>query len=222
MKKQIILFGAILSLMLFITCHKKSTSIINGKEVSYEEVVTPNKKIDRNDIPPPPATSWWTIDTTNFDFCQQRIWDYLKTMYPVNVENYWDYKLYAIKGEPSELRANREFVKKYTHFFIDTIYSNDGLLYSLDEPCAKIDSTFFIEALGLPTCRSYHAGLKRVNYFYQFKLRYRRGPCAYIFDEGEQFEYECNLQHFDYCALLMMYFSEETGKLIYISFYGSG
>lgn len=221
MKKGLIFFSIIVFLTLSMTCQKKSTDALKGDGTEGEVVITYNKT-DRDDIPPPPDSVWWTLDTTNLDYCQQRIWDYLKTMYPTNEENYWDYNIYSIMDEPADIWENREFVERYTHFFIDTVYSKRGMLYDTLEPCANVDSTFFLQALGTPTCRSYHAGLKRVNYFYNFKLRYRHGPCPYIHDAGDKFEYKCNTFHLDYCALLMMHFSEETGKLIYISFYGSG
>lgn len=221
MRKYLIFFSAFLFLTLSMTCQKKSTCIVGGKETEPVVEIT-YEKTDRNDVPPPPDTTWWTLDTTDLDYCQQRIWDYLKTMYPISEENYWDYNIYGIMDEPADIWENRAFVRRYTHFFIDTVYSVNGMLYDTAQPCINVDSTFFLQALGPPTCRTYHAGLKRVNYFYQFKLRYRHGPCPYIFDEGDKFEGRCTTLHFDYCALLMMHFSEETGRLIYISFYGSG
>ncbi len=221
MKIYPILSISILLLTLSMTCQKKGVNVITeGKD--REETITINQVSDRNDIPPPPDTAWWTLDTTNLDYCEQRLWDYLKTMYPIDADDYWNYHIYAIKDEPGDLLENRALVSRYIHFFIDTIYSRNGLLYDPEAPCDNIDSTFFLKALGPPTCRSYHPGFKQVNYFYSFKLRYRHGPCPYIFDEGNEFEHFCYSMHFDYCALLMMHFSEKTGKLTYISFYGAG
>jgi len=211
----------LLFLTVSMTCQKKNSRFFSGEEEEQKVVIT-NIKTNRNDIPPPPDTAWWTLDTTSLDFCQQRLWDYLKTMYPIDADDYWNYNIYAIQNEPGDVWENRDFTRQYFQFFVDTIYSRNGLLYDPDKPCDSIDSTFFLKALGTPTCRSYHAGFKQVNYFYYFKLRYRHGPCPYIFDKGEQFEYACDPMHFDYCGLLMMHFAEKTGKLTYISFYEAG
>lgn len=221
MKKGLIFFSIIVFLTLSMTCQKKSTDVLKGDGTEGEVVITYNK-IDRNDIPPPPDTAWWTLDTSNLDYCQQRIWDYLKTMYPTNEENYWDYNVYSIMDEPSDIWRNRAFISQYTHFFIDTLYSNDGILFESMQACDRVDSTFFLQALGQPTCKSYNNILKQSNYFYFFKLRFRHGPCVHIFDAGEQYEQYCYPYHFQYCAQMKVRFSQETGKAVYIDFLGSG
>ncbi len=80
MKIYPILSISILLLTLSMTCQKKGVKVvIDGGETPADEVTT-NAKTDRNDIPPPPDTAWWTLDTTNLDYCEQRLLDYLKTM----------------------------------------------------------------------------------------------------------------------------------------------
>lgn len=204
------------------TCKKEKETIISNSiedgsvSVSYDTVsFLPH---DRNDISTLPDEQWWTLDTTQLDTCQATLWDYLKTMYPDKKENYWDYNIYSIMNEPADELENRAFKMEYMNFFIDSIFA--GRMQEEINTCADVDSTFFLQALGEPTCKSYHRYTKEVNYFYYFKMRFRRGPCAYIFDEGQDFEYKCHPQHFDHCALMMMHFSGETGKMNYISFYG--
>ena len=212
---------ALVFLTLAMTCqHKKDhISVIEVvEEVSNDTISFYNT--DRNDVPLPPRSPWWTLDTTNLDVCQQRIWNYMKTMYPINDENYWNYDIYSIMGEPEELAANMAMSNRYTYFFIDTIFA--GMMQQEPYLCSTIDSTFFLQGLGPPTCRSHNVGLEEITYFYNFKLRYRRGPCPYIFDQGNQWEWRCYQEHLKYCALLMVKFKEGTGRMRYISFYGSG
>jgi len=175
----------------------------------------------RNNIPPPPIYPWTTLDTTNLDLCKSRLWDYLKTMYPTEEENYWDYDIYSITNEPDEIFANRAFISKHVRFFNDTIYSRNGLLFDTTFPCINVDSTFFLEALGPPTFKTY-LGDQQVNYFYNFKLKYRHGPCPYIFDEGDDYEYRGNTDHINYCATMKVKFLQESGRMIYIHFFGPG
>lgn len=220
MRNSILVAMGLFFLTLSMTCQKKTLPIDEGVPVSNDTVsYTPT---DRNDISPPPTTPWRTLDTTNLDVCQKRLWDYLKTMYPIQRENYWNYDIYAIMDEPEGVFEHRKFVSRYLHFFIDTIYSIRGMLHDPAQPCANIDSTFFRQALGAPTCASYKPG-NETTYFYYFKMRRRRGPCPYIFDEGNPLESRCYPLHFDYCALLMVKFSDQNeGKMHYISFYGPG
>ncbi len=217
MIKKIVLFTLVGFLTLSMTCHKKKIpDVVDEPE---EDPVSYNRT-DRNDVPPPPDSSWSTLDTTNLDYCQQRLWEYLKTMYPVKEENYWDYNIYGIMGEPADQLANRAFSWRYTKFFIDTMYA--GLMQDTSRPCQNVDSTFFLQALGQPTCKTYNRSIKQTNYFYCFKLRWRRGPCPYIYDAGNPYQQYCFSMHFDYCSLMKMSFSDDTGRLIYIDRFGAG
>lgn len=220
MKYAILIVTGGLCLTLSMTCQKNVLPLNEKLPVSNDTISY--APTDRNDIPLPPTTPWWTLDTTYLDVCQKRLWGYLRTMYPIQRENYWDYEIYAIMHEPEGLLEHNRFVWQYTSFFIDTIYSIRGMLYDPAQPCANIDSTFFRQALGPPTCISYKPG-NETTYFYYFKMRQRRGPCANIFDEGNPLESRCYPLHFDYCALLMVKFSHQNGgKMNYISFYGPG
>lgn len=222
MKLLLFVASALLILSLSMTCQKKAVPFEEGIPSITNDTVsyTPT---DRADVPPPPGTPWWTLDTSDLDVCQSRLWGYLKTMYPVGEENYWDYDIYAIMGEPEDVFEHRDLVGRYTYFFNDTIYSYKGMLNDPLMPCAAIDTIFFLKALGPPTCISQHVTGLQTTYFYSFKMRWRRGPCPYIFDEGKPFEYRCDTQHLNYGALLMIKFlRQEGGKMHYISFYGPG
>lgn len=212
MRKLILFAGILVVLATSMTCQKKACLVV------IEEPPPPNHDTVsmygyiRNDIPPPPKEPWWTLDTTNLDECQSRLWGYLKRIYPNREEDYWDYEIYSIIDEPLETRENWKFIERFTYFFIDTIYHL---------PCMNVDSSFFLQALGQPTCKSYNNVTTQTNYFYYFKLQYRRGPCSNIFDQGSSYEHPCNTGHFKYCGLMKMRFQNETGKLVYIDFFGS-
>lgn len=218
MKNIILFLVSLVVLSVFIvSCHKKcilppKNEINNSptEEITYI-------KTYRNNIPPPPTEAWSTLDTNNLDICKDRLWGYLKTMYPTKEENYWNYNIYSIENEPDELHANRAFLAKHFYFFGDTIWSTDGLLFDTTQPCINVDSTFFLEAVGQPTIRSY-AGDYKVTYFYFFKLKYRRGPCAYIFDQGGDYEAFGNTYHFDHCSTMRVSFLQESGRMVYIDF----
>jgi|GEM_PF-2448035 len=223
MKKLTLFIATFTFLIAFaFSCHKKCVSIPQT-ETNY---TIPGDSIThihtyRNDVPPPPTEPWSTLDTTDLDICQDRLWDYLKTMYPTREENYWNYNIYSIKDEPDELYANRDFIKQHTYFFGDTIYSRNGLLGDTTWPCINVDSTFFLEALGPPTFKSY-LGDQQVNYFYSFKLKYRHGPCPHIFNQGNEYEFFGDTQHIGYCANMRVNFLQDSGRMIYIHFFGPG
>ncbi len=221
MRQLTILAAVVLFLTLAMTCQKKALPIDEGISTSNDTLSY--SRTDRDDVPPPPEIPWWTLDTTNLDTCQQRLWGYLRTMYPTREDDYWGYETYAIMGEPEGVFEHRDFVGRYLHFFIDTIYSKRGMLNDPANPCMNVDTTFFLQALGPPTCISQHVSGHQTTYFYNFKMRYRSGPCPYIFNEGHPLEWRCDVQHLEYCALLMVMFAkQEGGRMTYISFYGPG
>lgn len=221
--KRISLFviSSFVLMLLIASCHKKCVPSPDEEtnNVAVEESLEEITYIQtfRDDIPPPPIYPWTTLDTTNLDLCQSRLWEYLKTMYPTEEENYWNYNIYSIQNEPDEIYANRAFFSQHIHFFGDTIWSNGGLMGDITEPCKNIDSTFFLQAVGPPTMKSY-AGDYKVTYFYFFKLKYRRGPCAYIFDKGNDFEHFGNIDHFIHCSAMRVSFLQESGRMVYIDF----
>lgn len=218
MRTLILFAGLLILLATSMTCQKKACMVIEELPPPNYDTVTTHKT-DRNDVPSLPIEPWWTLDTTNLDACQSRLWGYLKRMYPNREEDYWNYEIYSIMDEPLDLKQNRAFVYQFTEFFVDTIYA--GLMQDPSLPCMSVDSSFFVQALGPPTCRSYNKVTKQTNYFYSFKLRYRHGPCPNIFDRGSNYEYSCHPQHFRYCGLMKMSFLNSTGQLIYIDFFGS-
>ncbi len=219
MKKIILFIGVLLLLMTSMTCQKKACIVTDGGQPIVPNVDTINHSLptDRNDVPLPPSEPWWTLDTTNLDPCQNRLWGYLKRMYPNREEDYWDYEIYSIMDEPEEVFANRAFRNQFYYFFNDTF-----LVQTLNAPtlpCTNVDTTFFLQALGQPTLRTYHYYSGAINYFYYFKLRYRQGPCPYIFNQGSEHENKYNMGHFMYCpALLKMNFEKTKGMLTYIDF----
>jgi len=220
MKKLIFFLGLFIFFTgILISCHKKC---ISTPDLTPELDYVPGDSITfiktyRNDVPPPPTDSWSTLDTTDLDLCQSRLWDYLKKMYPTKEENYWNYNIYSIMNEPDELYANRKFIEQHVYFFGDTIWSNGGLMGDITQPCKNVDSTFFLQAIGQPTIKSY-AGDYKVTYFYFFDLKYRRGPCPIIFNEGSDYEYFGQIDHFDYCSTMRVSFLQDSSKMVYIDF----
>ena len=149
MKKLLLFCLLLIALATSMTCHRN--------ECVTEEVPAPNAdtlswhRIDRDDVPPPPSEPWWTLDTTDLDPCESRLWGYLRRMYPNGEEDYWDYDIYSIMDEPGETFASRAFRNQFFHFFNDTVFWQ--MLVDESEPCINVDSTFFLEALGQPTLR---------------------------------------------------------------------
>lgn len=217
MRKYLIFLFASFFVMMSITCQKRNGSMVEEADDSEEAILT-YIHTDRNDVPPPPDTPWWTLDTNNLDNCQERLWGYLKTMYPNRESDYWDYEIYSIMDEPGDIWENRAFIEQYLTFF----YRQNSYLRDEREPCRNVDTTFFLQALGEPTCKSHIESWNEVIFFYQFKMRYRRGPCPYIFDENTELEFFCNLFHLEYCASMKASFRLDTGKLHYIDFFGPG
>jgi len=88
----------------------------------------------------------------------------------------------------------------------------------------NLDTTFFQQAIGEPTCRIFNDRDNQVTYYYQLKLRYRKGPCPYTRVDGVEYapDYTCYALHFQYCAMFRAIFSQKDGKLDYIDFAGSG
>lgn len=216
MRKLLLFSGMLIALTTSMTCQKKACITDVIPPVPDIDTIS-MYKTDRDDTPPPPSEQWWTLDTSNLDACQQRLWGYLKRMYPNREEDYWDYEIYSIMGEPSEEKLYWAFTEQFLYFFSDTV-----LFKMLPDPsagCTSIDSMFFLRAVGQPTCKSYNRVTDETNYFYHFKLRYRQGPCPYIFDQGSKYEHSCHVYHFKYCpALMKMTFRNATGRLVYIDF----
>lgn len=207
---------------ILVSCYKKCIPDLNSTtEVTYipEDSITFIKTY-RDDVPTPPTDSWSTLDTSNMDLCQSRLWEYLSTFYPTREENYWNYNMYSIMDEPDELYANRAFLSRHIFFFGDTIWSNNGLMGDISQPCRNVDSTFFLQAIGQPTIKSY-AGDYKVTYFYFFDLKYRRGPCPNIFNIGSNYEYFGQIDHFDHCSTMRISFLQDSGKMVYIDFFGT-
>ena len=144
------------------------------------------------------------------------MWRYIQHMYPINDTNYWGYKLYSLSNEQGDLWQRRENLRQFTYFFLDTIYKLPDPLNT----CGGVSRDFFINALGEPTCTSINQVEKIYTYFYSFKLRDRCGPCAYTF-EHEPFDQRCDPEHFKYCGLLKITFSQQTNKMLNILFFGA-
>lgn len=169
----------------------------------------------KDDVPPPPSTSWRNIDTTNFSYCEQRIWKYVQHIYPINDTNYYSYKLYSLSNEQGDIWQRRENVRQFIYFFLDTIYK-------LPDPqitCGEVSRDFFLNSIGEPTCTSTNQVEKIYTYFYSFKLRDRCGPCTQTW-EDQPFDQRCDPEHFKYCGLLKITFSQQTNKMLKILFFG--
>ena len=177
----------------------------------------------RDDVPPPGPRPWVTLDTTDLDACQRVIWERLRQYYPTREMNYWNYRIYAIIDEPTSedgVFAHREFVRNQKQFWTHRIGKGEDFLADPDLPCARVDTTFFHQALGSPTCRSENA--QQIHYYYQFKFNLRCGPCPYIFDAGSEYHLDCGPGQLTYCASLNVHFyKQEEFRLVRSSFWGN-
>ena len=184
------------------------------------------------DVPPPPSEEWRNIDISEMDTCRRKIWKYLKTVYPIVDNSGWDYDLYSVIGEP-ELNPNSPYEEgyersqagklraQYSFFFNDTILRQGGLSAPEGMTCTPIDSTFFYDAVGVPTCKSLNEGAQFTTFFYYIKWRWRSGPVPAPLDgESPGNGEKCSPHHFiEYPGFLRCQFDWETGNLIYIDWH---
>jgi hypothetical protein len=219
MKHQVTFTTIVLLGLFYVSCSKKNCPNIIEPAPLIADTIT-FYKTDRHDVPPPPTIPWRLIDTTKFSTCEHIMWKYLKNMYPIRDSNYWDYNIYAIQHEPESFADRRKNESMYIYFFLDTV-SSKMIFKDQTQPCANVDTTFFLQTIGPPTCRSFNHGSKEIAYFYYFKLRDRHGPCAYIYDIGHEFEHKCNTYHFQYCAGMRIIFSPNQGRMSNVFFWGS-
>ena len=208
-------------LILFSMTCKERPIIVEQQESetvpNIEEEITEVRTF--RDVPPPPI-GWEMTLPENSDLCITQMFDYLKNIYPVEEDNYWNYPIYSLLGEPDDLLGAREYRSQYYHFFVDTIGAAYGFYNQPvgQEECLRPDSIFFSQIIGEPSFKTFNFGGNFSTHVYYFKLKWREGPCAYIYNEGRQFEYRGDVQHFQYCSMLRMKFSHETGEMIYIDF----
>lgn len=206
-------FLILLSTCIF-QCDKKVAEVIHAEEF-VEEAVSP-EITDRNDIPPPPSTPWWTIDPAEMTRCQLELWVYLNKFYPIEDDMNPEYQIYTIKNQAGSLYFADEILAFYAKFFNERFPEN--YLYNSEYACPEeLGPDFFEAALGVPTCVSHGHQSNNTTYFYYLKLRYRYGPCPHTIYNGEEIGAYCDSTQMYYCAKLRATFSE-TGELEYINF----
>lgn len=222
-QRAVLLFFAIVAGMIFFNCERKYSSVVTTNKVETDEVPWDTisfSKTDRNDIPPPPKSPWWNIDTSNLAPCQSEIWTFLKNIYPIHDKSNTEYQLYSILNEPSNVFANRNFLRNQLTFFSD--YFPDQYLSNPEYSCPKeLKPTFFQDAIGEPTCIATNNINNETTYYYYLKLRYRHGPCPFTILEGEEIGIKCSQTQIQYCAVLRLIFSKRNEELIYIDFVGT-
>ena len=184
------------------------------------------------EVPPPPSEEWRNIDISEMDTCRRKIWKYLKTVYPIPDESEWDYDLYSVIGEPGpdvdsvyypgyDMIQGGRFHDRYRLFFNDTILRYGGLSAPEGMTCTPIDSTFFYDAVGVPTCKSLNRNSRFTTFFYWIKWRWRSGPVPAPYPgETPENGRKCSPHHFiEYPGFLRCQFDWETGNLIYIDWH---
>lgn len=195
-------------------CDKKVAEVIHTEEF-VEETVSP-ERTDRNDIPPPPSTPWWTIDLDQLTRCQQALWSGLRMLYPIEDAVNPQYQIYTIQNLPISPTATDEVIASHARFFNERFPEN--YLYNSEYACPEeLGPDFFEAALGAPTCVSHGHQSNNTTYFYYLKLRYRYGPCPHTIYNGEEIGAYCDSTQVYYCAKLRATFSE-SGELEYINF----
>lgn len=214
------LCSLVLVVILMSQCDKKFSEVILEEDVVeeiIEEPISYDQPTDRNDIPPPPLTPWWTIDLTQLTICQRKIWVYLKFFYPINDNENPEYQLYSVKNQTESLYSinyiTREFERYFNREFPERYLYNEE--YSCQE---ELDAGFFKGALGEPTCIAHNHRDSVITYFYYTKFRFRHGPCPFTRYNGEEIGVHCGSVQIRYCATLKVIFSMETGQLVYIDF----
>ena len=172
------------------------------------------------DVPAPPA-GWNMILPEGADTCARVMFQQLKTMYPIIEDNYWDYNIYGITGEPADRLEARVFRKNRLDFYNDTITQLYGWNphYEKKFDCVPPDSTFFLQTLGEPTCKSFAYKSQFTTFQYYIRLKWRNRPCAYVPDTGTKNEQHCSPWHFEYCRMLLLRFSHKTGNMVGLNAY---
>jgi hypothetical protein len=202
------------------TCEKKSP-VIAGKPIAVEqdEPITDSPTF-RNDLPLPPQGEWRNLDVSTLDTCRSILWKYLRNMYPIYDDNFWNYEIYSVIGEPEhDMMLGLRYQDRYGFFFRDTILRNGGASPPEGMTCAPIDSTFFYDAVGNPTCKSFNKGNKYTTFVYYVKNRWRSGPVPFIYEDNPENGQRCDIYHFDYASFLRCQFDWETGELMYIDWH---
>ncbi len=167
------------------------------------------------DVPAPPA-EWNMTLPDGADTCAHIMFQQLKTMYPIIEDNYWDYNIYGITGEPADRLEARVFRKNRLDFYNDTITQLYGWNphYEKIFDCVPPDSTFFLQTLGEPTCKTFNYGTQYTTFRYFIRLKWRNRPCAYVPDTDTENEQRCSPGHFEYCRMLLLRFSHKTGNMV--------
>ena len=222
MKKQSLFLFCFFILFSAMTCDKKNPATLELPETDEQEEPITYLPTYRDDVPPPPIRDGRNINVTELDTCQRILWKYLQRMYPINENNFWDYELYAATGEPGQdagVMTGVGFHDTYGFFFRDTILRAGGYLPPEGMTCAPIDSTFFYDAVGLPTCKSFNKVRKYTSFIYYVKWNWRKGPVPHIYEERPELGYKCDIGHFEFASFLRCKFDWETGELRYIDWH---
>ena len=234
MKTQLLILLGFYILSSSMTCDKISppnavTEDVNSPR-NQEEPVTYSPTF--REVPPPPSEEWRNIDISELDTCRRKIWKYLKTVYPIADDSGWDYDLYSVIGEPGpdvdsvyypgyDMIQGGRFHDRYRFFFNDTIMRYGGLSAPEGMTCTPIDSTFFYDAVGVPTCKSFNSGARYTTFMYYIKWRWRSGPVpAPLPGQTPENTRKCSPFHFaEYPGFLRCQFDWETGKLRYMDWH---
>ncbi|MCG8331500.1 MAG: hypothetical protein MI974_27670 [Chitinophagales bacterium] len=201
--------------MLFFQCGRK-TSVLS-KEVVDDEPISYDGRIDRNDIPPPPSTPWWTINTEDLTTCQKILWAYLNKFYPISDNNNPEYQIYTLDRQIANLGSNNHLLNTFARFF--TLEFLENYLNNSEYACRdELNANFFEGALGAPTCITYNHQDSVVIYLYHVKMRFRHGPCPFTQQNGKTVGNYCSTIQTQFCSTLRTMFSMETGELEYIDF----
>lgn len=215
--KATTILGALIATTLVLACcGKKVSEVIMIDEIGADSIAY-YQRSDRNDVPPPPSEPWTSIDPLQLTTCQRSLWAYLRKIYPIQDNLYPEYQIYSIVNQPTAFYFFDNFRHSYEHFF--SVKFPKDYLYNQAYSCPEeLNMDFIKQALGEPTCIGNNHRDKRINYFYHIKLRYRYGPCPWVRYNGEEFGSYCGIVQTQYCSLLLIAFSMETGHLKHISF----
>ncbi len=203
------------TILLSANCNREASVHTFPDEGKETEPIT-YYPIDRNDIPPPPPGWHENVDTSQFNDCQKMVWRYIGRFYPVAEENELGVDIYTLQEEGNDFMERVAFHGEFVQFFEDTLTKK--FLWGERPQCyGQLDTTFFLENIGLPTIRGYaptsrYGDEPIVTFLYFIKNRDRSGPCPYFFD-SDGIVNTHNVEHYMYCRMLKLTFRKNEGFL---------
>lgn len=99
----------------------------------------------RNDNPPIPTLHWWTVDTTQFNVCETKLWKYTSMLYPAGIYPPVNAPYYAPKQSSNgDLLFFADSIMNGLGDLLDEHFRGDNnILWKEEFGCQDVDTSFF-------------------------------------------------------------------------------